>query len=221
LNNSVFGRNWRSTYEEEIFMGGDGYIKYARSDGSFWSFGINDVGRTDHLLNRGSWVFAAPSSEMAFLNTQDSRMWILTFGNGEIRQFDPAIGGKLVAIFDRNKNETGIAYDNYGRLSGVGNASGNLFFNYGGTNPFLVTSVTSDFGISLTYTYNTQGQLTQVTEPDSSTINFAYNTQNLITSVTDMNGKVLESHTYDSQSRGLTSVRALGVGAVTLTYPNP
>jgi hypothetical protein len=35
----LFGLNWRSTYEERIFMGSDNYVKYARSDGSFWSFG--------------------------------------------------------------------------------------------------------------------------------------------------------------------------------------
>ena len=35
----LFGLNWRSTYEERIFAGDDNYVKYGRSDGSFWSFG--------------------------------------------------------------------------------------------------------------------------------------------------------------------------------------
>src|SRR5882724_2388804 len=34
----VFGPNWRSTFEERVFLGSDGFMKYSRSDGSFWSF---------------------------------------------------------------------------------------------------------------------------------------------------------------------------------------
>jgi YD repeat-containing protein len=215
----MFGPNWRSTYEEKLFLGTDGYPKYARSDGSFWSLGIG--------ISGSSWVFAAPA------NVNGSMPQILldphvapppktiTFGNGEKRVFDPATGN-LTMIIDRNGNTTQIAYDSSGRLSTVTDpASRQLIFVYGNSGNNLVTSVTSNFGISLTYTYDTQGRLTQVTEPDSSTLNFSYNSQSLISSVTDMNGKVLESHTYDSQLRGLTSVRALGVDAVTITYPNP
>jgi len=33
-----------------------------------------------------------------------------------------------------------------------------------------------------------------------------------------MKGKLLEAHTYDSQSRGLTSTRANGADSVSLTY---
>jgi YD repeat-containing protein len=63
--------------------------------------------------------------------------------------------------------------------------------------------------------------LSQVTQQDSSTLTFAYDSQSRITSVTDANGKVIESHTYDSESRGLTSSKAGGVEAVTVTYSNP
>jgi hypothetical protein len=38
---TMFGINWRSTYEERlIYNSPDGLLKYARSDGSVWSFGI-------------------------------------------------------------------------------------------------------------------------------------------------------------------------------------
>src|SRR5579872_1191652 len=38
----IFGPNWRSTYEERIFPETDGYVRYARADGSVWSFfGLN------------------------------------------------------------------------------------------------------------------------------------------------------------------------------------
>jgi hypothetical protein len=42
----------------------------------------------------------------------------------------------------------------------------------------------------------------------------------MITAVMDSAGKVLESHTYDSKGRGLTSSRAGGVEAITVSYPN-
>jgi hypothetical protein len=37
----IFGPNWRSTYEERVFMGSDNWLKYARGDGSYWSFGAH------------------------------------------------------------------------------------------------------------------------------------------------------------------------------------
>jgi hypothetical protein len=43
----------------------------------------------------------------------------------------------------------------------------------------------------------------------------------LISSVTDSNGKILEAHTYDNSMRGLTSSRANGVDAVTVSYGTP
>ncbi|MGH9895942.1 MAG: hypothetical protein ACREA0_28940, partial [bacterium] len=86
---------------------------------------------------------------------------------------------------------------------------------------FLVTSIMSDVGISLTYTYDIQGRLITVTNPDQSTLNFEYDGNSMITAVKDSQGRILESHTYDSSGRGLTSSRANGVDAVTITYPNP
>jgi YD repeat-containing protein len=144
----------------------------------------------------------------------------MTFTNGEQRRFDPTTW-KLIAIVDRNGNTTTVAYDSSGRLSTVTDpASRTLTFTYGNTNfSNLVSSVTTSVGISLSYSYDTQGRLTQVTKPDSTTVSFTYDSQSRITTVTDSNGKVLESHTYDSNNRGLTGSRANGVEAVTVSYP--
>jgi len=143
---------------------------------------------------------------------------VLTFQNGEQRQFDLATG-HLNAIIDRNGNTTQLTYDSSNRLVTVTSpASQHLYFNYQNGSSFLVTSVTSDFGLTLSYAYDTEGRLIQVTRPDLTTISFTYNTQSQITQVTDSNGKILESHTYDSNGRGLTSSQANGVNAVTVTY---
>jgi YD repeat-containing protein len=75
-------------------------------------------------------------------------------------------------------------------------------------------------GVSLSHAHVSQRRLTQVTKPDLTTVPFAYDSNSRIITVTDSAGKDLESHTYISQSRGLTSSRASGVESVTVSYPN-
>jgi YD repeat-containing protein len=206
----LFGPNWRSTFEERVFLGNDHYMKYARGDGSFWSFGYS-----------GNYTYglAAPANAAATL-VQGSTSWTLTFQNGEQRLFNNA-SGSLTAIIDRNGNTTQLSYDATNRLTTVTDPAGrHLYFGYANATSALVTSVTSDVGISLSYSYDIQGRLLKVTRPDQSTLNFEYDINSLITAVKDSNGKVLESHTYDSNGRGLTGAKAGGVEAVTITYPH-
>jgi YD repeat-containing protein len=205
----IFGGAWRSTFEERVYLGRGNYMKYLRGSGEFWSFGYN----------YGVWSPAAPATASATL-IQGATSWILTFQNGEKRTFD-ATTGNLLSISDRNGNTTQIAYDSSHRLYTVTDPAGRtLTFTYGSPTSYLVTGVSSSVGgLSLTYSYDSNGRLTQVTNPDLSTINYTYNAQSSISSVTDSQGKVLESHTYDSFGRGLTSSRANGVESVTITYP--
>jgi YD repeat-containing protein len=150
-----------------------------------------------------------------------STNWILIFQNGEQRVFDGK-SGNLLSVTDRNGNITQLTYDSSYRLTTVTDpASRHLYFSYASPSSYLVTSVTSDVGISLSYSYDGQGRLIQYTKPDQTTVSFQYNATNprLITAVLDSNGAVLESHTYDSLGRGLTSSRAGGVEALTVTYP--
>jgi YD repeat-containing protein len=205
----MFGPNWKSTFEEKIFIGSDQYLKYGRGDGSFWSFGDAGAGA-------GTWRVASPANIAATL-VQGTINWTLTFPNGEQRLFSIATG-KLVSIIDRNGNTTQLSYDSLGRLVTVSDpASRHLYFGYG-PSTYLVTSVTSDFGESVSYSYDSQGRLSQVTEPDASTLSFQYDSNSFISAVSDSNGRILESHTYDSSGRGLTGSRANGVDAVTISY---
>jgi YD repeat-containing protein len=201
----LFGPNWRSTYEERLFVDNSNHIvKYARGDGGFYSF----------LLDPDTGVFVC--SPISANLTANGR---IKFKDGEVRQFNPTTG-LLTAITDRGGHQTQLTYDGLNRLTTVTDpASRHLYFNYPNGSSLLVSSVTSDFGVTLSYTYDTQGRLTQVTEPDLTNVSFTYNSQSQITSVTDSNGKVLESHTYDSTGRGLTASQANGVNAVTLSYP--
>ena len=208
----LFGPNWRSTYEERIYIDDDYTIAYVQEDGNVWNF-VSGSGQT--------FIPVAPANSGASL-VYGSTNWTLTFQNGEQRTFD-INSGNLLSIIDRNGNTTRLTYDASFRLVTVTDpASRHLYFSYASPSSYLVTSVSSDVGVSLTYSYDGQGRLIQYTKPDKTTVSFQYSDPNptLITSVLDSNGKVLESHTYDSQARGLTSSRAGGVEAVTITYPS-
>jgi len=201
----IFGPNWRSTYEERINNNDPNNPSYLKADGSLWYFGGYGT----------SFTLKSPANVVVSL-TNDGTYWTMTFQNGEKRIF-PFPSGPLLQIIDRNGNTTQLTYDTLGsRLIGVTDAaSRHLYFTYTGA---VVTSVTSDFGVSLSYTYDASGRLIKVTKPDGSSWNFTYNSASLITSVTDGSGIVLESHTYDSGGRGLTSSQAGGVNAVSVSY---
>jgi YD repeat-containing protein len=206
----LYGLSWRSNYEERVFFGADGYYKYSRGDGSFWSFASNGSGLS----------LAAPANVNATL-AYDSSTYTITFQNGEKRIFD-FTSGSLRSIVDRNGNTTQLSYDASNRLVTVADPGGrHLYFGYPNSLSSLITTVTSDVGLALSYSYDSLGRLIQVTNPDQTTTTFQYDANSLITAVKDSDGKILESHTYDSCRRGLTSSRAGGAEAITLSYPQP
>jgi YD repeat-containing protein len=206
----MFGRNWYSSYEERVFLGDDGYLTYSRADGSVWSFGYDP--------NTSTFKLAAPVDGGASLVT-DTTNWIMTFRDGEQRLFS-YLTGSLLSITDRNGNVTQLSYDGANRLVTITDPVGrHLSFSYLTASSYLVIGVSSDVGLSLSYTYDAQARLITVTKPDQSTFSFEYNSNSLITAVKDSDGKILESHTYDAHGRGLTSSRANGVDAITVSYP--
>ncbi len=222
-NVGMFGPGWRSTYEEHIYIDDDYTVGYARGDGSVWNF-----------IYGGSATFTPPAPANTYFTFSPAApakatsalfngptTWTLVFENGEQRVFDVTTGN-LLSIADRNGNTTQLTYDASYRLTTVTDPVGrHIYFSYGGPASFLVTAVTTDVGASLSYSYDGQGRMTSYTKPDGTSVSFQYNDVNptLITAVLDSNGVVLESHTYDSQARGLTSSKAGGAEAVTVSYP--
>lgn len=222
----LFGPYWLSNFEESVFAGSDGYVRYSRGDGGFWVFGF-----AGYSTNGPIYTPASPANKIATL-TQGNSTWTLLFQNGEQRVFDNTTGF-LLSITDRNGNVTALTYDSSYRLVTVTDAAArHLYFSYATPSSYLVTGVSSDVGVSLSYIYDTLGRLTQVVQPDKSTLSFQFSGpySNLITAVLDSNGKVLESHSYFEctppdepapgwYGRGVTSARAGGVEAVAVSYP--
>jgi len=211
----LFGPNWRSTYEERVLAGSDGYVKYSRGDGGFWSFGFTGY---DASGSNPTYAPVAPTNQTATL-TQGSTSWTLAFQNGETRTFD-ATSGYLTSIIDRNGNTTQLSYDTAYRLVTVTDAAGrHLYFSYANPSSYLIIGVSSDVGMSLSYLYDGLGRLIKVTKPDLTTVSFQYDSNSFISAVLDSASKVLESHTYNTCGQGLTSSRAGGVETLTLSYP--
>jgi YD repeat-containing protein len=213
----MFGYYWRSTYEERVDVnqsGGMNNVQYHRGDGSFWTFVWNNSGTGYQLVS--------PANAGASF-TAGGSFSTITFKNGERRLFSNG-SGNLAAIIDRNGNTTQLAYDAQGRLTTVVDpANRHLYFSYSpvaaGTS-MVVTKVTTDVGISLSYTYDpVLATMQTVTKPDGTNIYFQYQ-GGFISAVLDTNGKTIETHTYDQYGRGLTSSRANGVEGVSMAYPN-
>jgi YD repeat-containing protein len=207
----MFGLNWRSTYEEQLLAVDSQTLQYWRGDGSAWTFTYNSA------LN--SYSLSSPPDERAQLVANLSGGFTLTFADRTQKVFNG--NNQLAAILDRNGNQTTLAYDSSNRLTTVTSAGGTtLTFAYGDpNNPMQATTVADTAGTVATYTYDSSSRLTMVTYADGSKLNFANDPNiSMILSVTDSQGKLLESHTYDAQDRGLTSSRAYGVDSVSLTY---
>jgi YD repeat-containing protein len=208
----MFGLGWRSTYEEQLMLAGSNTLIYWRGDGSGWTFTYNSA------LN--SYSLASPPDERAQLVSNPAGGFTLTLADGTQRLFNNQ--DLLAAIVDRNNNQTTLAYDWSNRLTSVTSPGGKtLTFTYGdANNPNQVTTVQDSVGTVATYAYDSSARLTLVTYAVATNmLNFNYDpTTSMILSVTDGQSKLLESHTYDSQFRGLTSSRAYGVDSVSLTY---
>lgn len=210
----IFGPNWRSTYEERIFVGSDNYIKYLRGDGSFWSFAYASTNPD------GTFVYTVTAPANAGMTLVSSTTaWTVTSKSGEKRVFSKT-SGSLDSIVDRNGNTTQLTYDAANRLVTVTDPAGRtLTFTYVNPSSYLVSGVSSSVGTSLSYAYDASDRLATVTRPDNTTISFQYDANSLIIAVRDHAGVILESHTYDSLGWGLTSSRAGGVESLTVTYP--
>ncbi len=203
----IFGRGWSTAYDESItaydnyltrFNQGDGRaIYFGRPVGSSGAFGPLAGDFRASLLQNGGGGFT------------------LTMKDGSAHQFNSA--GKLTSISDRVGNQTTLAYDTGGKVTSITDPFGRVLTITTNTNG-QVLSLSDSMGAIASYTYGLRNELLSVTYADNSGFSFGYDGNNRLTSATDALGNLIESHTYDSQGRALTSEKQGGVEHYSLSY---
>ncbi|HUS12636.1 MAG TPA: Ig-like domain-containing protein, partial [Pyrinomonadaceae bacterium] len=203
----LFGRGWSSEYDESIQTYGNNLTRFNQSDG-----------RAIYLGRAvGSSGVMEPLEEdfHGYLLQNASNGFTVTMTNGSVRQFNAA--GKLVSLADRVGNQTALAYDGGGKLASVTDPFGRVLSFITNANG-QVLSIGDTLGTIATYTYGGSNQLLSVTYADNSAFQFGYDGNLRLTSVTDALGNVVESHTYDSEGRAITSAKHGGVELYTLSF---
>lgn len=202
----LFGRGWSTAYDESVSIIDNNLLRLNQPDGRAIYFGRAAGTSGPFLPLVGDFYGQIVQSGSGFT---------LTFKNGERHQFNST--GKLLSLTDRNNNQTTLSYNLSGKLSSVTDPFGRgLFFltNLSGR----ITSIADTVSVIADYTYGANGELLSVTYADNSQYIFTYNANLRLTTVKDALNNVLESHTYDAQGRGLTSVKDGGVELYTLSY---
>lgn len=201
----LYGKGWSTAYDESLTIYDSNLARLNEPDGRATYFG-RAVG--------SSGAFAPVEADSYGQLTQTGGGFTLAIKDGSVHQFNST--GKLLLLTDRNGNQTTLAYDLSGKLNSVADPFGRyLFFTIINGR---VSSLADTTGVVANYTYGASNELLSVTYADNSQFLFSYDANLRLTSVTDTLGNVLESHTYDSQGRALTSAKHGGVELYTLNY---
>jgi RHS repeat-associated protein len=207
----LFGFGWSSILDESIKTYNSTLMRLNLADG-----------RAVYFARPGTtapYVQVPPGDFRGQVVQNVDNTYTLTLGDGAVHQFDAS--GKLLSFTDPNNNSISLSYDGNGRPVTITDAAGRtvtLAYDSEGK----IGSMSDSTGTIATYTHWIFGILTNVTYADGSQFNFNQTfivNYILIASVTDALGNVLESHTYDSQNRALTSeVAGNGTERYTLNY---
>ncbi|MGH9874512.1 MAG: RHS repeat-associated core domain-containing protein [Pyrinomonadaceae bacterium] len=207
----IFGYGWSSVFDESIIAYGT----------TFLSLNLPDARAV---------YFSRPSTSDPYLPKKPldlhgqivknvDNTYTLTFQNGRIHQFNTS--GKLVSMADRNNNTITLTYDaNSNPITATDAAGRTLTLTYDSSGK--VTSIADSSGTIATYTRASLGKLSAVTYADGSKFTFTFLTSGsniYVGTVKDALNNVIESHTYDSQGRALTSeIAGNGTERYTLNY---
>jgi RHS repeat-associated protein len=207
----LFGFGWWSFLDESITTFGNLLLRLNLEDGRAIYLSRSDT--NSPYLPTGARGFRG----QVVKNVDNS--FTLTLQNGDIHQFNA--NGRLVSLTDRNNNTTTLTLNGSGNPTAITDPGGRVitlsYDSYG-----LIGSISDSAGTIATYTHGFWGRLTNVTYADGSMYNFTdtFSGSNIyLATVTDALNNVLESHTYDSQGRAITSeIAGNGTERYTLSY---
>ena len=164
-----------------------------------------DDGHVINFTANGSTFVAEPGTGYRLVSTSNGGYQLMD-EQDDVETYDSS--GKLLSIADRAGNSQSLSYaSGTGLLSSVTDNFGHsLTFTY--DNQSRLQTVTIPNGSSVQYTYDSGGHLSQVTNLDGSTRGYLYtdaNWSNGLSSVIDENGQTEYSLSYDSQGRVVSS----------------
>jgi RHS repeat-associated protein len=201
----LFGRGWSTDYDDNLVVDNTYLVHFRQGDGRVIYF----------FRGASTGAFTPVIPDFHGQVTQGTNGFTLTLQNNTGEQFDA--NGKLLSLFDANGNTTSLTYGANGFLATVTDPFGrslNVTTNSNGR----ATSIADTTGTIATYTYGGGNELLSVTYADNSGIHFSYDGSYRLLTVTDALNNTVESHTYDSQGRAITSETQAGIDHYGLSY---
>jgi RHS repeat-associated protein len=207
----LFGFGWWSFLDESITTFGNLLLRLNLEDGR--AVYLSRIDTISPYLPTGARGFRG----QVVKNVDNS--FTLTLQDGGVHQF--SANGRLVSLTDRNNNTTSLTLNGSGNPTAITDPGGRVItLSYDGYG--LIGSISDSAGTIATYTHGFWGRLTNVTYADGSLYNFTdtFSGNNIyLATVTDALNNVIESHTYDSQGRAITSeIAGNGTERYTLSY---
>jgi len=203
----LFGRGWTTEYDEGLDVYDGNLVRLNRSDGRAIYFG--------RPVNSTSQMLFSLAKDFHDGLSQNGSGFTLTLKNGGVHQFNTL--GKLISLIDRSGNQTTLNYDAAGKLVSVTDPFGRALSLTANSSGRALT-ISDSMGTIATYAYGASNQLLSVTYADNSAFQFAYDTNLRLTTVIDALGNIVESHSYDSAGRAITSEKQGGIERYSLNY---
>jgi RHS repeat-associated protein len=206
----LFGYGWSSILDESVVPYGTKLLRLNLPDGR--AVYLTRSSTSDPYL-------AAPMSFYGQVVKNVDNTYTLTFKDGRVHQFNA--NGRLTSFADRNGNTITLTLNGSGNPTTITDASGRtITLTYDSFTK--IATISDSTGTIATYVHAFWNRLTSVTYADGSKYVFTdvFSGNNVyLTTVKDALNNVLESHTYDSQGRALTSeIAGNGTERYTFNY---
>jgi RHS repeat-associated protein len=208
----LFGWGWTSPLDERVAVMNNFVLRLAMDDGRAVYLARQDL--------VSPYRSATPSFFGQIVRNADNS-YTLTMPDGTVHQYDAA--GKILWHRDRNNNQTTFNYAS-GVLTGIIDPFGRALIVNINANGY-VGSISDTLGTIATYAYDPAfpSRLLTVTYQGGFKYQFEYDSTTVpgkvfIKTVKDADGRILETHLYDSQGRAFTSEVAGGNEKYTLDF---
>ncbi len=204
---ALFGKGWSSQYDESITVYDNSLVRLNSADGRAIYFG---------RPSGSSGAFSTLEGDIhASLVKNGGNGFTLRMKDGSVDQFNSS--GRVLSMADRNGNQTTLSYDANEKLTSITDPFSRVLSVTTNANGQIL-SISDALGTVANYVYGMNSQLLSVTYGDNSGFQFTYDGNLKLTATADALGNVVDSHTYDSQGRAMTSEKQGGVEHYSLNY---